>query len=95
MQYLGAISKRSEWSWLISKGKQFNITVLQVYAQTTDAEEAEVDLFYVQDLEPPPKKIDVLLIIEEWNAKVGNQRSTHWQAILALEYKIKQGLSRE
>ena len=54
--------------------KQFYITVIQVYAPTTDAEEAEVEWFYedLQDfLEITPKK-DVLFIIGDWNAKVGS-----------------------
>ena len=57
------------------QGKLFNITVIQVYAPTTDAEEAEVDQFYedLEDLlELTPKK-DVLFIIGDWNAKVGGQ----------------------
>ena len=57
------------------QGKPFNITVIQVYAQTSNAEEAEVERFYVdlQDfLELTPKK-DVLFIIGDWNAKVGSQ----------------------
>ena len=56
-------------------GKPFNITIIQVYAPTTDAEEAEVDRFYedLQDLlELMPKK-DVLFITGDWNAKVGSQ----------------------
>ena len=55
--------------------KSFNITVIQVYAPTSNAEEAEVEWFYedLQDvLELTPKK-DVLFIIGDWNAKVGNQ----------------------
>ena len=55
--------------------KLFNITVTQVYAPTTDAEEAEVDQFNeeLEDLlELTPKK-DVLFIIGDWNAKVGSQ----------------------
>ena len=55
--------------------KPFNITVIQVYAPTSNAEEAEVEQFYedLQDLlEVTPKK-DVLFIIGEWNAKVGSQ----------------------
>jgi len=58
------------------QGKPFNITVIQVYAPTTIAEEAEVEWFYedLQDLlELTPKKKDVLFIIGGWNAKVGNQ----------------------
>ena len=57
------------------QGKPFNITVIQVYASTTDAEEAEVEQFCedLQDfLELTPKK-DVLFIIGDWNAKVENQ----------------------
>ena len=56
------------------QGKPFNITVTQVYAPTSNAEEAEVEGFYedLQDLlELTPKK-DVLFIIGDWNAKVGS-----------------------
>ena len=56
------------------QGKPFNITVIQVYALTNNAEEAEVEWFYedLQDLlELIPKK-DVLFIIGDWNAKVGS-----------------------
>ena len=57
------------------QGKPFNITVIQDYAPISNAEEAEVECFYeeLQDLLEltPPK--DVLLIIGDWNAKVGSQ----------------------
>ena len=57
--------------------KPFNITVSQVYAPTTDAEEAEVEWFYddLQDLLEltPKKKRNVLFIIGGWNVKVGSQ----------------------
>ena len=56
------------------QGKPFNITVIQVYAPTIYAEEAEVESFYedLQDLlELTPKK-DVIFIIGDWNAKVGS-----------------------
>ena len=59
------------------QGKSFNITVIQVYAPTSNAEEAEVERFYedFQDLlELTPKK-DVLFIIGDWNAKVGSQET--------------------
>ena len=59
------------------QGKPFNITVIQVYAPTSNAEEAEVERFYedLQDLlELTPKK-DVLVIIGDWNAKVGSQET--------------------
>ena len=58
------------------KGKPFNITVIQVYALTSNTEETEVEWFYedLQDLlELTPKK-DVLLIIGDWNAKVEVKR---------------------
>ena len=58
------------------QGKPFNITVIQVYAPTSNTEEAEVEWFY-EDLqgllELTPKK-DVLFIIGDWNAKVGSNR---------------------
>ena len=57
------------------QGKPFNITVIQVYAPTSNTEEAEIEWFYedLQDLlELTPKK-DVLFIIGAWNAKVGSQ----------------------
>ena len=59
------------------QGKPFNISVIQVYAQNNDAEEAEVKQFYedLQDfLELKPPK-DVLFIIADWNAKVGSQET--------------------
>ena len=76
MQYLDAVLKMTEWS-LRLQGKPFNITVIQVYAPTSNAEEAEVERFYedLQDLlELTPKK-DVLFIIGDWNAKVGSQET--------------------
>ena len=51
------------------QGKPFNITVIRVYAPTSNAEEAEVEWFYD---ELTPKK-DVLFIIGDWNAKAGSQ----------------------
>ena len=59
------------------QGKPFNIMVIQVYAPTSNTEEAEVEWFYedLQDLlELTPKK-DVLFIIGDWNAKVGSQET--------------------
>ena len=57
------------------QGKSFNITVIQVYAPTSNAEEAEVEWFYedLQDLLELTPKIDVLFIIGDWNAKVGSK----------------------
>ena len=59
------------------QGKPFNITIIQVYAPTTNAKEAQVEWFYkdLQDLlELTPKK-DVLFIIGDRNAKVGSQET--------------------
>ena len=59
------------------QGKPFNITVIQVYAPTSNTEEAELQQFYedLQDvLELTPQK-DVLSIIGDWNAKVGIQET--------------------
>ena len=63
MQYLDAISKTTEWS-VCFQGKPFSITVIQVYAPTSNAEEAEVEQFYedLQDLlELTPKKMSFSL----------------------------------
>ena len=74
------------------QGTPFNITVIQVYAPTSNAEEAEVEQFYedLQDLELTPKK-DVLFIIGDWNAKVGSQEIPGVTGKLALGYRMKQG----
>ena len=57
------------------QGKSFNITVIQVYAPTSNAEEAEVEQFCedLQDLSELTPKKDILFIIGDWNAKVGSQ----------------------
>ena len=57
------------------QGKPFNITVIQVYALTSNAEEAEVEWFYedLKDVLELTLKIDVLFIIEDWKVKVGSQ----------------------
>ena len=72
---LGCNLKNDRMISVCFQDKPFNITVIQVYAPTSNAEEAEVELFYEdpQDLlELTPKK-DVLFIIGDWNAKVGSQ----------------------
>jgi len=75
------------------QAKPLNITAIQVYALTSNAEEAEVEWFYedVQDLLELALKKDVLLIIGNWNAKVGSQEILEQQASLALENKMSQG----
>ena len=88
---LGCNLKNDRMISLRFQGKPFNITVIQVYAPTTNAEEAEVEQFYedLQNLlELTPKK-DVHFIIGDWNAKVGSQETPG--VILALEYRMNQG----
>ena len=75
------------------QGKPFNITVIQVYAPTSNAEEDEVERFFedLQDLlELTPKK-DVLFTIGDWNAKAGSQETPGVTGNLSLEYRMKQG----
>ena len=57
------------------QGKPFNITVIQVYAPTSNAEEAEFEWFYedLQDLLELTPKTDIIFILGDWNAKVGSQ----------------------
>ena len=75
------------------QGKSFNITVIQAYAPTSNAEEAEVERFYedLQDLlELTPQK-DALFIIEDWNAKVESQEILGVTGKFGLEHRMKQG----
>ena len=77
MQYLDAISKNDRMISVHFQGKSFNITIIQVYALTSNAEEVKVEQFYedLQDLLElaPPK--DVLFTIGDWNAKAGSQET--------------------
>ena len=59
---------------LCFQGKPFNITVIQVYAPTSNTKEAKVERFYEDLLELTPKR-DLLFIIGDWNAKVGSQET--------------------
>ena len=72
---LGCNLKNDRMIYVRFQGKPFSITLIQVYAPTSNAEEAEVEWFYedLQDLLEPRK--DVLFIIGEWNAKVGSQET--------------------
>ena len=73
----GCILKNDRMISVHFQGKPFNITVIQAYAPTSNAEEAEVEQFYedLQDLlELTPKK-DVLFIIGDWNVKVGSRET--------------------
>ena len=69
------------------QGKPFNITVVQVYAPTSNTEEAEVEWFYedLQDVLELTPQNDVLFIIEAWNAKVGSQETP---GVLYISYLI-------
>ena len=73
------------------QGKPFNITVIQVYALTSNAEKLKVEWFYedLQDLLELTHKKDVLFIIEDWNAKVGIQE------ILEITGKFGRGIQNE
>ena len=79
------------------QGKPFYIMVIQVYAPSSNTEEAEVERFYedLQDLLELTLKKDVLFYIGDGNAKVGSQEipgvQIYLEANLALEYRKKQG----
>jgi len=74
---LGCSLKNDRMISVRFQGKPFNITVIQVCAPTSNAEEAEVQWFYedLQDLLELTLKRDVLFIIGDWNAKVGSQET--------------------
>ena len=75
------------------QGKPFNITVIQVYAPTSNAEGAEGERFYedLKDLLELTPKIDVLFIIGDWNAKVGSQETLGVTGKFGLNYGMKRG----
>ena len=72
---LGCSLKNNKMISVRFQGKPFNITTIQVYAPTSNAEEAEVERFYedLQDLLELTLKKDALFIIRDWNTKVGSQ----------------------
>ena len=74
---LGCSLKNDRMISVRFQGKPFNITVIQVYAWTSNTEEAEAERFYedLQDLVQLTPKKDVLFIIGDWNAKVGSQET--------------------
>ena len=76
------------------QGKSFNITVIQVYASTSNTEEAELEGVYedLQDLSELKPKKDVIFIIGDWNAKVGSQETpgVTGKFGLGMEYGMKQ-----
>ena len=90
---LGCNLKNNRMISVRFQGKPFNITVIQVYAPTSKAEEAEVERFYedLQELlELTPKK-DVLFIIGDWNAKVGSQETPEVTGKFGLGVQNKAG----
>ena len=75
------------------QGKPFNITIIQAYAPTSNAEEAEVERFYedLQDLLELTSKKDVLFIIGDWNANVGSQETPGVTGKFGLEVQNEAG----
>ena len=88
---LGCNLKHDKMISVRCQGKPFNITVIQVYAPTSNAEEAEVEWFY-DDLqyllELTPQK-NVLFSIGDWNTKVGSQEIPGITGKFGLEYRMK------
>ena len=78
---------------LCFQGRPFNITVIEVYAPTSNAEEADVERFYedLQDLLELTSKKDVLFITGDWNVKAGSQDIPGVTGKFGLKYKMKQG----
>ena len=75
------------------RGKRFSIMVIQVYALTSNAEEAEVEQFYedLQDILELTLKKDVLFIIGDWTAKVGSQETPGVTGKFGLEVQNEAG----
>ena len=75
------------------RGKPFTITIIQVYVLTSNAEEAEVELFYedLQDLLELTSQKDALFIIGDWNATVGSQEITGVTGNFGLGVQNEQG----
>ena len=74
---LGCNLKNNRMISVHFQGKPFNITIIQAYAPTSNAEEAEVEQFYedIRDLSELTPQKDIRLIIGDWNAKVGSQET--------------------
>jgi len=93
---LGCNLKNDRMISVSFQGRPFNITVIQDYAPTTNAKEAEIEQFYedLQDLLEltPKKKKNVLFIIGDWNGKVGNQEIPEVTGKFVLEVQNEAGL---
>ena len=90
---LGCNLKNNRMISVRFQGKPFNIMIIQAYAPTSKAEEAEVERFYedLQDLLKLTPKKDVLFIIGDWNAKVGSQETPGVTGKFGLGIRMKQG----
>ena len=90
---LGCSLKNNRMISVCFQGKPFSITVIQVYAPTSNAEEAEVEWFYedLQDLLEQTSKKDVLFTLGDWNAKVGSQETPGVTGKFGLGVQKKQG----
>ena len=90
---LGCNLKNSKMISVRFQGKPFNITVIQVYALTSNAEEAEVERFYedLRDFLELTLPKDVLFIIGDWNAKVRTQETPGVTGKFGLGIRNKQG----
>ena len=90
---LGCNCKNNRMISVRFQDKPFNITVIQVYAPTSNAEEAEVEWFYedLQDLLGITRKKDVLFIIRDWNAKAGSQETPGVTGKLGLRIRNEAG----
>ena len=90
---LGCNLKNDRMISVCLQGNPFSITVIQVYAPTSNTEEAEVDWFYedLQDLLELTSKKDVLFIIGDWNAKVESQETPGVTGKFGLDCRMKQG----
>ena len=86
-------SQKWQYDLCLFPRKPFNITVIQAYALTINAEKAEVEQFYedLQDLSKLIPKKDVLFIIGDWNAKVGSQEIPGVTGKFDLGVQMKQG----
>ena len=90
---LGCNLKNDRMISVCFQSKPFNITVIQVYAPPSNAEEAEVERFYkdLQDLLKVTPKKDVLFFIGDWNAKVGSQETPGVTGKFGLGIRIEAG----
>ena len=92
-EVLGCNLKNNRMISVHFQGKPFNITVIQVYAPTRNAEEADIEWLFedLQDLLEVTSKKDVLFVIGDWHEKIGSQEIPGVTGKFGFEYKMKQG----